>query len=111
MHNIGEVWCVTLWDARANLVSHYGASYGNNLMLQLVTDGMKLCPPNPTFTQARDAILQADVVDNCGLDGVPLWTAFAKRGLGWSAVAPDSSTTSGVMEWSDMPPTLPACDD
>jgi len=111
VHNMGEVWCVTLWDARANLIAQHGASYGNNLMLQLVTDGMKLCPPTPNFTQARDAILQADVVDNCGLDGIWLWTAFAKRGMGWSAVAPAAYTSIGVEEWFDMPPTLSACDD
>jgi hypothetical protein len=72
---------------------------------------MKLCPPNPTFTQARDAILQAGLVDYCGLDSDILWAAFAKRGLGWSAVAPGSSTTSGVTERFDMPPMLYACED
>jgi hypothetical protein len=104
VHNIGEVWCVTLWDARANLISRYGAASGNAVMLQLVTDGMKLCPPNPTFTQARDAILLADAVNNCGYNWSLLWTAFAKRGLGWSAIAPASSTTSGVEEYYDIAP-------
>jgi hypothetical protein len=97
-HNIGEVWSVILWDARASLISRYGAASGNAVMLQLVTDGMKLCPPNPTFTQARDAILLADAVNNCGYDWSLLWTAFAKRGLGWYAVAPDSFWTVGVEE-------------
>ena len=56
---MGEVWCVTLWDARANLIRRYGSTAGNQLMLQLVTDGMALSPPNPNFLQARDAILLA----------------------------------------------------
>jgi hypothetical protein len=57
-----ELWCVTLWDARANLIAKHGFDLGNNLILRLVTDGMKLGPPNPNFVEARDAILLADRV-------------------------------------------------
>src|SRR5262249_18837959 len=95
VHNQGEVWCVTLWDARANLINRYGWSVGNQLMLRLVTDGMNLSPANPNFLQARDAILQADLVDNRGANLSTLWTAFARRGMGYSASAPPSSTTLG----------------
>jgi len=59
VHNQGEVWCVTLWEARARLIQRYGWETGNRLILQLVTDGMNLSPANPNFLQARDAILQA----------------------------------------------------
>jgi len=52
VHNMGEVWCITLWEARANLINKYGWAIGNQLILQLVTDGMNLSPPNPTFLQA-----------------------------------------------------------
>src|SRR5438093_5959650 len=76
VHNQGEVWCVTLWDARANLINKYGYAVGNQLILQLVTDGMKLSPANPTFLQARDAIIQADLVDNAGANKNELWSAF-----------------------------------
>ena len=103
VHNMGEVWCVTLWDARANLINKYGWAVGNQLMLQLVTDGMNLSPANPTFLQARDAILQADQVDNGGLDLTELWTGFARRGMGKSATSPSSSTTTGLHEAYDIP--------
>jgi len=73
VHNQGEVWCATLWEVRANLVNKYGWAVGNELALQLVTDGMNLSPPNPTFLQARDAIIQADVVDNAGANRKELW--------------------------------------
>src|SRR5437867_3818901 len=56
VHNMGEVWCVTLWEARRNLINYWGYIVGNQTMLELVTDGMMLCPPNPNFIQARDAI-------------------------------------------------------
>jgi autotransporter-associated beta strand protein len=106
VHNVGEVWCVTLWDARANLINKYGWAVGNQLILQLVTDGMKLTPSKPNFLQARDAILQADLVDTGGLNRRDLWLAFAKRGMGYSATSPASTTATGVHEAYDLPPTL-----
>ncbi len=103
VHNQGELWCIVLREARANLIKRYGHAAGNHLALQLVTDGMNLSPPNPNFLQARDAIIQADQLDNAGSNYVQLWSAFAKRGLGASATSPDSSTTAGVQEAFDVP--------
>ncbi len=106
VHNMGEVWCVTLWEARANLISKYGWTTGNQLMFQLVTDGMNLAPPNPNFLQARDAILQADQVNTGGTNQNALWVAFASRGMGAKATAPASSTANGVHESFDIPDNL-----
>jgi len=106
VHNQGELWCVTLWETRARLVTKYGWAVGNQLILQLVTDGMNLSPANPTFLQARDAIIQADLVDTGGANRNDLWAAFAKRGMGLSATSPVSSTTTGVHEAFDLPDNL-----
>ena len=106
VHNQGEVWCVALWEARANLIVKHGSAVGNQLILQFVTDGMKLAPANPNFLQARDAVIQADLVLSGGANRNQLWAAFAKRGLGASATAPASSTTSGVFEAFDIPDDL-----
>lgn len=106
VHNMGEVWCATLWQARANLIAKYGSTAGNQLMLQLVTDGMNLAPANPNFLEARDAILQADEVNSGGGNLPELWAAFAKRGMGFSATAPGSTTTSGLVEAFDLPDDL-----
>ena len=106
VHFMGQIWCVTLWEARANLIAKHGWAVGNQLVLQLVTDGMKLSPVNPTFLQARDAILQADLVNNAGANLPELWRGFAKRGMGASAVVPASSTSTGVTEAFDMPDEL-----
>jgi hypothetical protein len=103
VHNMGEVWCVTLWEARASLINKLGYAVGNQLILQLVTDGMNLSPANPTFLQARDAIIQADVVNTGGANRAELWAAFAKRGMGVSATSPASSTTTGLIEAFDVP--------
>ncbi len=105
-HNQGEIWCDALWDARANLINKLGFSAGNQLILQLVTDGMNLTPANPNFVQARDALIQADLVDTGGANYHALWQAFAKRGLGYGAVAPASSTTSGLIESFLLPDDL-----
>ncbi len=106
IHNQGEIWCDALWDARANLISSYGFATGNQLILQLVANGMDLTPANPDFVEARDAIIQADLVNSGGQNYQALWRAFAKRGLGWYAVAPPSSTTAGVVESYVVPDTL-----
>src|SRR5262249_9178927 len=66
VHNTGEIWAETLWIARANMVWKYGFTTGGETMLQDVIDGMKLSAPKPTFLDMRDAILQADQVDNAG---------------------------------------------
>jgi len=80
-----EVWGVTLWDARANLIAKHGFAQGNDLILRLVMDGMKLCPPYPDFLDARDALLLADSAFTGGANWDELWAAFAKRGMGINA--------------------------
>lgn len=104
VHAVGEIWCNTLWIARANLVGKYGFATGGQTILQLVVDGMKMAPPNPDFLDARDAILMADLMDNGGVNQCLLWKAFATMGLGFSAATTGSSDTSPV-EAFDLPPT------
>jgi outer membrane protein assembly factor BamB len=104
-HRLGEVWCVALWEARANLIAKIDGTNGNQIMLQLTTDGMRLTPPIPTFLQARDGILLADKINNGGTNASELWNAFAKRGMGYSAISP-SHRVLGVMEAFDLPPSL-----
>jgi len=86
-HRAGELWCVTLWDARANIINKMGWTNGNQLVLKAVLDGMNLTPANPTFLHARDAILLADRVNNGGTNATELWQAFTKRGMGYGALS------------------------
>ncbi len=94
VHDYGEVWCQILWECRAAMVHAHGHA-GNQMMLQLVIDGMALSPTNPTFIQARDAILAAEQTNNAGANLGILWTALAKRGMGSGASGPAATTTSG----------------
>jgi extracellular elastinolytic metalloproteinase len=63
----------------------YLGSGGNNKILKLVLDGMKIQPCNPSFVDARDAILQADKINFNGDNECLIWKGFAKRGLGTKA--------------------------
>jgi extracellular elastinolytic metalloproteinase len=67
--------------------------HGNSLMVQLVLNGMKLQPCNPSFFDARDAIIQADQILTGGENFCTLWAGFAERGLG-----PDSRV-DGRLPW------------
>ena len=93
VHNSGEIWALTLWGVRARVIAdpaggHGDVPTGNQMMLQLVTDALKMTPNDPTFTQARDAILQADCATNsCDLEA-SIWAGFADRGLGYGAATP-----------------------
>ncbi|MFO0831297.1 MAG: M36 family metallopeptidase [Phycisphaerales bacterium] len=102
VHNVGEIWCQTLLEARANIGVDEGFA-ANQTMMQLVLDGMKIAPSNPNFVTERDAILQADLVRYGGQHQAKLWLAFAKRGIGASAVSPTSGATAGVVEAFDVP--------
>ncbi len=100
-----EVWCATLWDIYWDLVDKHGfdpdvyrATGGNNIALQLVMDGLKLQPAEPTFLDARDAILLADLNNNNGENLPLLWKAFARRGMGVNAYDGGDSDSLDIQE-------------
>ncbi|KAJ2585566.1 hypothetical protein EV177_009925, partial [Coemansia sp. RSA 1804] len=69
-----------------NLFDH-DLTKGNSLMLQLLLDAMKLQPCNPSFLDARTAIVQAENNLTQGKNKCAIWRAFAKRGLGTQATS------------------------
>ena len=91
VHALGEVWCAALWEVRARLINRHGWAVGNQRMLQLVTEGMKLDPPGPTVLQARDAIIAADIAGFGGEDVADIWAGFAARGWGVGATVSAAS--------------------
>ncbi len=110
VHSVGEIWAATLWDMYWNLVDIHGFSPdfyngtgGNNLAMQLVMDGLKLQPCSPSFLDARDAILKADLVNNSGANQCPIWTAFARRGMGVNAGDGGSDASLAVTENFKLP--------
>jgi len=111
VHNAGEIWSTVLWDLTQILIDKYGFSSnlnnhtgGQNVAMDLVLGGMKLQPANPTFIEARDAIIAADQALTGGQNFVELWTAFARRGFGFSASAGPTSNSLEVSGTFDLPP-------
>ena len=109
-HGIGFVWCTMIWEMTWDLIAQYGldpnihnGTGGNNIAMQLVIDGLKLTPCNPGFVDARDAILQADILNNAGANQNLLWSAFARRGLGVSASQGSTASRSDQVEAFDTP--------
>jgi extracellular elastinolytic metalloproteinase len=102
-HGVGAVWAQMIWEMYWNIVDGVPALglpghgfrqniqdmstplAGNQIAMRLVMDGLKLQPCMPTFVEARDAILEADRVNNGGAFQCHIWTGFAKRGLGVNA--------------------------
>lgn len=103
VHNMGEIWCNSLMEVRRLLMHKHGFVPGNELALQLVTDGMKLSPVDPTFVEARDAIIQADLNATAGANSREIWAGFAKRGMGLGAVNTSNTRTQAVEEAFDVP--------
>jgi len=93
VHNVGEIWALTLWEVRSRIIADPAGANGdvptgNTTALQIVTDALKMTPINPSFTDARDALLEADFAANAGANERSIWEGFADRGLGYKAVAP-----------------------
>ena len=85
VHNQGEVWCSSLIEVRAQLIENLGFAPGSQKTLQIVTDGMKLDPINPTMLDARDSILAANCAGYAGADELDIWEGFRIRGMGFRA--------------------------
>lgn len=100
-HNTGEIWATMLWDLAWAYVDKYGfdpdvyaGTGGNNKVMRLVLDGMKLQPCNPSYVQARDAIIAADQATTGGQDYCMIWEVFARRGLGVNASSGSNAGTA-----------------
>lgn len=110
-HGVGFVWATVLWDLTWAYIDKYGfdpdlynGNGGNNKVMQLVLDGLKLQPCEPGFVDGRDALLAADTATG-GADQCLIWEVFAKRGLGFNASQGLSTSRSDQIEDFAMPPS------
>ncbi len=120
-HPNGEIIAATLWDLNWLMINGDGSSIsakgydpdiyntnggkGNTELMKLFIEALKLQPANPTNLDFRDAMLQADLVINGGANKVAIWTAFARRGMGFSA-DDGGDADNDVIEAFDLPPGL-----
>ncbi|MDP2269894.1 MAG: myxosortase-dependent M36 family metallopeptidase [Archangium sp.] len=102
VHNSGELWAVAVFECYAALLRatpRLTFDQARDRMLRYLVAGLKLTPGQPTFTEGRDALLAAVAASDM-TDYKLFAAAFARRGLGLRAVAPDrgSTTHSPVVE-------------
>ncbi|MES2773454.1 MAG: M36 family metallopeptidase [Bacteroidota bacterium] len=121
-HGVGYIWCSMLYEMQQELIDQYGfnndiynpadptpsqnvpaGAGGNNVAMRLVMEGLKLQPAGPTFVQQRDAILKADTLLYNAQHSCKIWAAFAKRGLGFSAVSGTNGLGDEVEQFNVSP--------
>lgn len=114
VHADGEIWSATNFDLRELFVQRYGSGGrrlqeecangqrsadqcpGNRRWIQIVFDAFLLMPTAPTFLDARDAFLAADMMRFGGANQDLLWEGFARRGFGEHAVTTGTQDTQPV---------------
>ena len=94
VHADGEIVAQTLWQLRARL----GAAPAR----RLITNALRMVPPQPSFLDLRNAILQASTTQ---ADDDVIWDVFAERGMGYFAASSGSTDTTPVAD-TTRPSTL-----
>ncbi len=115
-HNRGETWTAVLWDLTWAYINKYGfdpdiynGTGGNNRVMRLVIDALKLQTCNTaSFISARDNIFAADQATTGGLDYCMITKVFERRGMGLNASSGD--VNSGTDQVEDFTPFLSAAD-
>lgn len=101
VHNTGEIWANTLWEVYVGFLNDPRYSYVQAVSkaLDYMIAALKLTPNAPTFLEARDAWLAVALASDVA-DYQIVSTAFAKRGMGVNAIAPDreSADHAGAVE-------------
>jgi subtilisin-like proprotein convertase family protein len=111
VHNAGEIWSSALWEVRAKFIQRLGWAVGNRRVLQVITDGMKLAPLNPTFLQERDAIIAAaaalSAAPEASADVLDVREGFRIRGMGFSARVIVADTVTEAFDFPNVNITNP----
>ena len=118
-HGVGHGWASILWDMNWDLIDKHGFNPdvygdwdtgGNNRAIQYVIDGLKLQGCSPGLVASRNGIL-AGTQALGGADTCTVWAAFARRGLGFSAVQGTTNrddNSRGLRHAPGLPPWLQA---
>ena len=104
-HGVGSVWATILWDLTWAYIEKYGfdpniytGNGGNNKVMRLVLDGLKLQTCTPNFIIGRNALIAADQATTGGQDYCMIWRVFASRGVGTGASAGSGSSITNQVE-------------
>jgi hypothetical protein len=96
-HATGEVWASMLWEGYVNLISDPRHSFAEaqRRMKSYLVASLKATPAGPNFIEARDALLSV-IAANDATDRQIFMDAFARRGLGISAIAPAKTSVENA---------------
>lgn len=113
---VGEFWATTLWDLSWAYINKYGfdsniysGTGGNNKVMQLVLDGLKLQPCNPGIVSGRDALIAADQATTGGQNYCLIWEVFARRGVGLNASSGSNNNPNDQVQDFTQPSPGPNC--
>ena len=113
-HGLGHGWAAVLWDMTWDLIDKHGFNPqvyeawntgGNNRAIQYVMDGLKMQGCGPGLVVSSRAIIAAGDELSDGEDTCMLWSSFARRGLGFSAVQGTTNRDDNTEAFD----THPAC--
>lgn len=117
VHNLGEVWCAVLWDLTWAYIDKYGYSSdiyagtaGNNKVMQLVLDALKLDTCNgANFITGRNNLIAADQATTGGADYCLITEVFTRRGMGLNATSGSANDALDQVEDFTPFPAGPNC--
>ena len=115
VHADGEIWAQAVWDLRQRFRLDYADDFstphdtGLDRVRAIVTEGMRLTAPNPSFLDARNGILQADQALFGGADIARTWDVFAGRGMGYFAASLGTGDTAPVENFETPPNCAGGC--
>jgi hypothetical protein len=98
-HAAGEIWATMLWEVYVSLINKHGFQEAQDRMATYLVAAYKATPVAPTYVESRDAVLATMYATDMEDFELAL-AAFAKRGIGLGAIAPDrfSTDNAGVVE-------------
>jgi extracellular elastinolytic metalloproteinase len=117
VHADGEIWSATNFDIRDLFLDRYpktgyadgvacadgvkpvATCEGNRRWVQIMFDAYLLMPIAPSFLDARDAYLAADLIRFGGANQDLLWRGFARRGFGVGASVTGNGDDQPIPSW------------
>lgn len=106
VHNAGEIWATALWEVHIALTKEsqgdnprYSFKESQRRIADYIVAGLLAAPPNATMLEMRDSLLAAAAASD-PIDLRVMAEAFARRGFGTGAVAPDRASIEleGIVE-------------